>query len=167
MDTASLYNQERFSDLTLKLSNGVAIKVHKVILCSKSEYFNMLCGPESRFAERNQAIIELKEDDPEALEALIRHLYSTHKAADPLQAIKRNRSWRFWLTVRTTADKYLEPSLNDLASQAFRIILSEKSADANNLAEIIMAIQSFCEWLSGETEIMMRMLKAFSSGRQG
>lgn len=50
MGVESLYNQESFSDLTLKLSNGATIKVHKAVICSQNEYFNKLCGPESRFA---------------------------------------------------------------------------------------------------------------------
>lgn len=52
MGVEGLYNQESFSDLTLKLGNGATIKVHKTVICSQNEYFNKLCGPESRFAVR-------------------------------------------------------------------------------------------------------------------
>lgn len=47
---ADLFDEKRFSDLTVKLANGVAINVHKIVLCRKNEYFNSLCGPDSRFA---------------------------------------------------------------------------------------------------------------------
>lgn len=47
---AELYDEKKFSDLTIQLANGVAISVHKIVLCRKNEYFNSMCGPESRFA---------------------------------------------------------------------------------------------------------------------
>lgn len=47
---AELYDDKRFSDFSIQLANGVTINVHKIVLCRKNEYFNSMCGPESRFA---------------------------------------------------------------------------------------------------------------------
>lgn len=55
-------------------------------------------------------MIELKEDDPEALDVVLRHLY---KLPPP---VRYWRPWRFWLDVYTTADKYL---VADLRKEAF------------------------------------------------
>jgi hypothetical protein len=50
-NNAKLYNNARFSDLLVKFS-GRKIKVHRVIICHTSAYFDKLCGPESQFAVR-------------------------------------------------------------------------------------------------------------------
>ena len=45
----SWYNSPKWSDLTVRLSDGRGINVHKMVLCTRNEYFNKLCGLESRF----------------------------------------------------------------------------------------------------------------------
>ena len=50
MTSCSWYNNPKWSDLTIKLSNGQSICVHEMVLCSRNEYFNKLCGLESKFA---------------------------------------------------------------------------------------------------------------------
>lgn len=49
LTSSSWYNSSRWSDLTIWLSNGRGIFVHKMVLCSRNEYFNKLCGLESRY----------------------------------------------------------------------------------------------------------------------
>lgn len=50
MDNTELFNSKRFSDLKIKLSDGKLLSVHKVVVCRRIEYFDHLCGPNSRFA---------------------------------------------------------------------------------------------------------------------
>lgn len=50
MDTREWFDEDTYSDLKIKLSNGNEIKVHKAIVCRANEYFRKLCGPESHFA---------------------------------------------------------------------------------------------------------------------
>jgi hypothetical protein len=50
MDTREWFDEATYSDLTVRLSDGTEIKVHKVIVCRANDYFRKLCGPESHFA---------------------------------------------------------------------------------------------------------------------
>jgi hypothetical protein len=50
MDTREWFDEATFSDLTVRLSDGTEIKVHKVIVCRENKYFRKLCGPDSQFA---------------------------------------------------------------------------------------------------------------------
>lgn len=51
LNTASLFNQEAYSDLTIEL-DGRSIRCHKLVVCTKSKYFAGLCGPNSKFKVR-------------------------------------------------------------------------------------------------------------------
>ena len=87
MRTAELYDNAEYSDLTIKLSDGSDIHVHKVIICTKNPALRRLCqvskscGEASRIvltkrlSQNNLAVLELGDDDALAVEALIRHLY--------------------------------------------------------------------------------------------
>lgn len=80
-------------------------------------------------------MIKLEEDDPDALEAVLRHIYG----ADFLDSDPK--PWRFWLDLAITADKYLVPQLSETAldvlrNTAFRI------EDADTILDIIESIKS-------------------------
>ena len=94
------FNQEDYSDITVKFS-GREIHCHKMIICMHSEYFKKLCGPGSQFAERNYKVIELKDDDPEAVEAIIRQIYF----GDYNSGGTRTLDWSFHAAVAMTARK--------------------------------------------------------------
>lgn len=49
-------------------------KCHKMILCRNSEYFKAMFG-RSGFKESEQPIVELHDDDPLAVEVVLRYLY--------------------------------------------------------------------------------------------
>lgn len=129
-------------------------------------------------------MIELMEDDPEALKFVIRHLYGFSKVSfDNFPAI--DESWRFWLALHTTADKYLEPDLSEQALKEFRT-LARFQTDPNEVASIIRVVKTemdhngpladiatamlkkhlgplleyedFREWLGGEKNMMLDML---------
>ena len=71
----SLWNKTTFSDVTIRFS-GNEVRCHKAVLCTASEYFEALCGPQSKFIESERTTIELYEDDPIALEAVLRYIYN-------------------------------------------------------------------------------------------
>jgi hypothetical protein len=45
-----LFSKPEYSDLTIKLSDGQELRSHKVIVCTRNEYFLKLCGSQSHFA---------------------------------------------------------------------------------------------------------------------
>ena len=46
----SWFENPDWSDLTIELSDGRRIPVHKTVLCTRNAYFNAMCGLNSRFA---------------------------------------------------------------------------------------------------------------------
>ncbi|KJY02384.1 hypothetical protein TI39_contig55g00007 [Zymoseptoria brevis] len=102
LDVASWFNQDALSDVTIKFS-GKEIKCHKLILSARSEYFTKMLDPKGGFVEASASVIELKEDDPAALEALLRYIY-TFKYIDDEE--KRANDWIFHLNYSIVARKY-------------------------------------------------------------
>jgi hypothetical protein len=51
------YNDAEYSDLTLKLSDGREITVHKLVICKQNEYFRKLCGATSSFKVSSRRIL--------------------------------------------------------------------------------------------------------------
>ena len=96
-------------------------KCHKVILYnSGSDYFKTLLSPDSKFAESQQPVIELKDDDPKAVEAMLGFLYG-HEYSDFARSARQpqNLLW-FNMDVFVTAQKYLLPGLQREAIYALR-----------------------------------------------
>lgn len=84
--------------------------------------------------ESKQSTIELKDDNPTALEALIRWLYT-------LPVVVRNHEpCAFWLSVRLTADKYLASDLSQKAFDNFWHAVSDIGA-AGEILKIIDTIE--------------------------
>lgn len=84
--------------------------------------------------ESNQSTIELKDDNPTALEGLIRWLYT-------LPVVVRNHEpWAFWLAVRITADKYLASDLSKKAFENFWYATLEIKT-AEKIFEILETIE--------------------------
>lgn len=49
-DIRPLFNQQKYSDLTIELGDSSHRYVHKAILSNANEYFAKLCDPDSGFA---------------------------------------------------------------------------------------------------------------------
>lgn len=67
-----VWNSKVFSDITLVFS-GRRVQAHKIILVCQSDYFRAMF--EGQFSEAAAKEVELCEDDPEALEAMLRGMY--------------------------------------------------------------------------------------------
>ncbi|KAK3622790.1 hypothetical protein LTR56_021991 [Elasticomyces elasticus] len=84
-DAADLCHQEKYTDITIEFGTRQR-KCHKVILCSKSTYFEGLCSPGGKFVESKQPTIKLEGDEEEGVEAKLRWLYTfdyKHRVAQP------------------------------------------------------------------------------------
>ncbi|KAL9533272.1 hypothetical protein SMMN14_02215 [Sphaerulina musiva] len=112
LSTLALYNEPEYSDVTIQFS-GRTVHCHKLVLCTKSDYFKKLCGPGSHFAEGNTKVIELKEDNPDAVEYLLRYIYSGQSQTD------EDDNWQLQLEVAKTAQKYLLLDLAAIAKEKF------------------------------------------------
>ncbi|WPB00951.1 uncharacterized protein RHO25_005571 [Cercospora beticola] len=119
-DTAPLYNQPEYSDVTISFS-GRSIYCHKVVLSTSSEYFKRL--------ESGRREIELKEDDPDAVEFILEYLYSFDSDEDAA----RNEDWKLQL-------QYL---LNDLADDALHLVrdITSDIHDTREAFDTIMHIR--------------------------
>ena len=85
--------------------------------------------------EKNQKLVVLKEDDPDAMEWLTRHLYGF-----PMPPA-REHSWRFWFNLVVVADKYLAEVL--ISAAEMRLIESaEMQSSANDAWDIIQDIKT-------------------------
>ena len=75
-----------------------------------------MCGPSSRFKESQQEVIELKDDDPTAVEAVLRHLYNFEYGVG---RILHEFTAKDHMNVFITAQKYL---LEELKQEALRCL---------------------------------------------
>jgi hypothetical protein len=92
--------------------------------------------PLTPFQESEQNEIELKEDNADALEGVLRYIYGC-KIED-----RGQKTWQYWLDLFETADKYLEPELSLEASIAFRMLaLDLGKKDVEAICEILQILQ--------------------------
>lgn len=65
-----VYIDPEYSDLKIE-SRSTVYKVHKVLVCPRSEYFAKEC----RIGSAQDGVLSLKEDDPRAIEMIVRFFY--------------------------------------------------------------------------------------------
>ncbi|OJJ35967.1 hypothetical protein ASPWEDRAFT_172752 [Aspergillus wentii DTO 134E9] len=124
-----LFRSSKYTDVTIRTDDG-EYKVHKLVLCAQSEYFNRLF--DGNWRESNQNTIELKDDKPEAVKAMIHSMYGLDYAT-----VCANDSPSFHASVCCVADKYLMDELKTQARAkydlAVRKCLMEMGDDAVQL----------------------------------
>ncbi|KAF2213786.1 hypothetical protein CERZMDRAFT_95824 [Cercospora zeae-maydis SCOH1-5] len=77
-----LHLNGKFSDLTITC-NDKRWAVHKAIVCSRSGFFDGACS--HQFREANSGVIDLSEDDEDAVEQMIHYLYHLDYLNEELQ----------------------------------------------------------------------------------
>lgn len=68
-----------FSDFTI-VCGGSEWKVHRVILCAQSQYFRVIC--KECYWEGTSRRLELKEEDPDVIQAVLSFLYTDDYETD-------------------------------------------------------------------------------------
>ena len=63
-----LFECGKYSDLTI-VCNSKKYSVHRAIICSRSDFFEGACR--NPFRESEMGVIDLTEDDPEAVEHMV------------------------------------------------------------------------------------------------
>jgi hypothetical protein len=154
----SWYNNAEYSDLSVRLRDGREIKVHKIVVCNANDWFKKACGPGSHFTlrpstfyvlarfrltetsqESTQDVIKLEEDDPDAIDTILRYIYKIPVA--PRHSSSDENPWRYWLDVYTTADKYLVPALSEHACKYF-FDFARAERSLNEIADIIETLHT-------------------------
>ena len=109
-------DQLQTEDITTKFSN-CEVKRHRILLAAASGYFYALCNLKGGFKEGDRQIIELKEDDPDALYTVLRYVYGFDYEQE---YAKDEQDVEFHLKVCIAARKYLLPELETQAFKALR-----------------------------------------------
>ena len=140
-----LFNIPEFSDVTIK-AGAREIRCHKIILCNKSEYFKSMCGPDSKFKEKNEQLIELVGDDERAAEALLRHLYN-FTYAETEKAIG-DFTTETHMHVVAAAQKYMLPALETSALDSLESAVAKiddecrKSKNVSQVFDVLKLLPS-------------------------
>ncbi|RDI83852.1 hypothetical protein Vi05172_g6278 [Venturia inaequalis] len=112
---ASLLGSDEFSDMTITCKDGKIFKVHRAVISSQSKFFYNACTKD--FKEKKDANIDLSEQDPEAVEALLEYLYK----CDYTRLTKDNASALvLHVHVYQLADMYDIAELKEVAAGLFK-----------------------------------------------
>ncbi|PLN76859.1 BTB/POZ domain protein [Aspergillus taichungensis] len=120
--TASIqkyFHTSTFSDLTLVTSDQ-KFEMHKLIVCGQSGYFSRLF--KHNWKEVTDNVIQLEEDDPRALEAMIHFMYGFSYDSSGSDR-GRTSPMLFNVNVYQTGDKYDIPKLKEQAKEKFAVAL--------------------------------------------
>jgi hypothetical protein len=77
---AELYDNKLFTDFTIKCSDGVELKVHRVFLSQRSEYFSKLFTTE--MLEKDKNFVEFSDIDSETMEQVLNFIYKSNFTAE-------------------------------------------------------------------------------------
>ncbi|KAF2023846.1 hypothetical protein EK21DRAFT_80020 [Setomelanomma holmii] len=109
---ASLFSSGMYSDLTI-VCGAKRYQVHRALLASRSPFFEGACR--NSFLEAQTGVIDLSEDDAEAVEHMVHYFYHVDYLTKPLSRRSSQRSSRpsspLSRISKRTAPKKLDPAL--------------------------------------------------------
>ncbi|KAH8724448.1 hypothetical protein GQ44DRAFT_279411 [Phaeosphaeriaceae sp. PMI808] len=88
---ASLFNSGMYSDLTI-VCGGKRYPVHRALIATRSSFFEGACR--NSFLEAETGVIDLSEDDAEAVEHMVQYFYHMDYLNKPLSRRSSQRSSR-------------------------------------------------------------------------
>ncbi|KAL4777963.1 hypothetical protein BJX76DRAFT_363185 [Aspergillus varians] len=120
--TASIqryFHASTFSDMTI-VTKDQKFDVHRLIVCGQSEFFSRLFS--HNWKEVTEKVIQLEEDDPRAIEAMIYFLYGfNYDSSGSDQG--RTSPMLFNVKVYQIGDKYGVPKLKAEAKEKFSVAI--------------------------------------------
>ncbi|KAE9984452.1 hypothetical protein EG328_008751 [Venturia inaequalis] len=114
---ARLYQSGQYADLTITC-DGHTFTVHKSVICMQSSFFEKACKKDT-FMEGATGVVDLPDDDPVAVKAMIEFLYLGSYSYD-----QETIQWSLHFKVATIADKY---DINPLENFAYNVLEKAKS----------------------------------------
>ncbi|OJD32335.1 btb poz domain protein [Diplodia corticola] len=132
----SHFNSETFSDVDVVCANDDAYKCHRLVL-SQSPVLAKALDPQLGFKESTRGVIELNNDDPSAVKAMLEFLY-TFDYTDPNGA-DYSKILLFDAEMYALGEIYAISSLKKLAKKRFQDMF-ERPLDGHIIAPAIRAI---------------------------
>ncbi|THW72291.1 hypothetical protein D6D19_06628 [Aureobasidium pullulans] len=140
----SFFDTEVLSDVKVKFG-GQQLLCHKTVLARKSEYFYRAFTGQFPVASNKEVDLG-DDDDPEAVRAMIRHIYDLPydqmlegNTFDDTAAYSTNEDLLFHIAVFTAADKYDVATLRPLAVKKFESLM-ETSWESEQFATAIQKL---------------------------
>ncbi|KAK2768601.1 hypothetical protein FQN54_000457 [Arachnomyces sp. PD_36] len=170
LNIKGVIDRERFSDFTIKVEDR-EIQVHKLVLYTQSRYFATLLKTENWKERRGESgamvnksrvridknpqetetnSIELHEDDPRAIEAMIRFMYdstynfgytSDHKDKGYDHGCGDISSTILFIRTYAAGEKYQIPSLKERAAKSFTKSLYARSSSLHILNDFSQIVE--------------------------
>nr|OQO29842.1 hypothetical protein B0A51_01999 [Rachicladosporium sp. CCFEE 5018] len=160
-DMVSRFLDGKYYDLTIQVGER-KWKVHKIIVCAGCEFFAKAC--DGGFKEATSNIIEMPDDDPKAVNALVEYLYGRDfTQADDKDDNGFDEDIALLVSIFQLADKYMVQPLQGLVEHRIRAKIGGASIKSG-VPAIIDAIE---DATSDGRDILQDMLIAHISTKHG
>ena len=91
--TIRAFNTGRYSDFLIRC-RGREWKVHRLIICNRSEYFERAAN--GRFAEAQNGVLDLEEEDPAILSKVLQFIYTARFVVDSAGEELVSHGYHLW-----------------------------------------------------------------------
>ncbi|KAF2138115.1 uncharacterized protein K452DRAFT_311888 [Aplosporella prunicola CBS 121167] len=126
-----------FSDLRIHCK-GSEWNVHKVVVCAQSDFFNRACVLD--FKEKKENLINLREDDPNIVHAMLEYLYKFEYHGHRQGPTDPGSVMSFHVDVYIIAEKYGLSHLKAYALKMAKGGFNYNQLDPKSFAPIVSAI---------------------------
>ncbi|GME38682.1 hypothetical protein GTA08_BOTSDO08693 [Neofusicoccum parvum] len=134
--TSGMFNSRLYSDLEVLCKDGATYYVHKYIVCPQSDFFRNACNPDHGFKEAQENVIDLSNDDPALVKAVLRffyyHDYEPTTNTEPMLL--------FHTKMYVMGAYYFIPGLKEHAKKKFRSLILDGSWETKEFPDAIAEI---------------------------